>query len=94
MQNLNLTNLYLDMVSAFGATGFELSSLVGTDAKPIDMLIYFNGCDVSKYDEAKANDILKANISGEVNKAVIKVHLDKITVYVESLGDHSAHWND
>jgi hypothetical protein len=98
MKNVNLTGLYLAMVAKFGVTGFELSSLVPQSGEPIDMLITFNGGDIENLDKFTVlfdvDEIIRQNMTGDLQTIRTKINEGKIQIYLESLGEHSTHWDN
>jgi hypothetical protein len=98
MKNVNLTGLYMAMVAKFGVTGFELSSLVPQGGEPIDMLITFNGGDIENLDNLKVlfdvDEITRQNVTGDLQTINFKINEGRIQIYLESLGDHAAHWDN
>ena len=95
MKNVNLTGLYLAMVSKFGVTGFELTSLVPQGGEPIDMLITFYGGDINSLTIlADVDACIRQNISGELQVIRPKINEGRIQIYLESLGDHGTHWDN
>lgn len=85
MENVNLTGLYLALVTDFGVTSFELSSIVPTTTnKPIDIMIDFNSrFEDVEFDVEKISKIVNDNISGEVKQSIVKTKESVIHVYIE-----------
>jgi len=84
MKNVNLSLIFLGMVADFGARGMEVSSIVPDGGiEPIDALISFKGCDMSTFDQHKADTIIADNITGNVLQAVVKPKEDSIELYIE-----------
>lgn len=83
MKNVNLSQMFLVMVANFGAKGFSLNSIISNEGQPIDALIEFNGCDMSTFDQSKANQFLMDSINGDVLQAVIEPKDNVIEVYIE-----------
>lgn len=82
MKNVNLTGLYLALVSEFGVTSFELSSIVPTTNEPIDAMIDFNS-KLDEFDVDRIQSIVTENITGEVKQATVKTKGNVIHVYIE-----------
>jgi hypothetical protein len=83
MKNVNLTGLYLALVSEFGVTSFELSSIVPTTTnEPIDAMIDFNS-KLDEFDVDRIQSIVTENITGEVKQATVKTKGNVIHVYIE-----------
>jgi len=83
MKNVNLTGLYLALVSEFGVTSFELSSIVPTTTnEPIDAMIDFNS-KLDEFDVDRIQSIVTENITGEVKQATVKTKENVIHVYIE-----------
>jgi hypothetical protein len=85
MKNVNLTGLYLALVSDFGVTSFELSSIVPTTTnEPIDAMIDFNSrLEEVEFDIDTLQSIVNQNIVGDVKQATVKTKENVIHVYIE-----------
>jgi len=83
MKNVNLTGIFLAMIAQFGVSGFELSSIIPIDKEPIDALIKFKDATVNEEDIASINEIIYANVIGEVRQVEAKLKDGTIEIYIE-----------
>lgn len=91
MKNVNLTGIYLGLMSSFGVKAMEVSSIVPDGGEPIDVLITFKGGNFGWFDLEDAADkcqavenIAKANITGEFLSLNTKIKENSdLELYIE-----------
>lgn len=83
MKNVNLTGLFLAMSAEFGVAGFELACITPVGKEPIDALIHFKDGLIGVFDLGKAEEIVKANLTGDVKQFNVSLMSGEIEVYIE-----------
>lgn len=94
MKNVNLTQIYLDLIARCNVTGFTLSSIRKTNSvEPIDAVMDFDCVDINAVNIEDVKEIVNTNISGLVRKYDAKINDNKIHVYIEFIGgDYNDDW--
>lgn len=83
MKNVNLTGLYLALVSEFGVIGFTLSSIVPNTNEPIDAAIDFTSKDEEiEFDVVRIQELVNQNVT-DVKQTRIKTSENILHVYIE-----------
>jgi hypothetical protein len=83
MKNVNLTGLYLAMITNFGVNGFDLHSIIPEGGEPIDALICFRGGNEKLNDIDKINEMVSEHITGDVKQVKVDITALYIQVYIE-----------
>lgn len=84
MKNLNLTNLYLDLVKHYDVTGFDLSSLRKiNDTEVMDVLMFFSPKNILIVDLQVVREIVNNNIAGFVKNIGVDIKESKIEIFIE-----------
>lgn len=85
MKNVNLTGIYLDLITKCGINGFELSSIIKTDnPNPCDMVMRFTPTLEVKHDDIK--DIVNKHITSDVKHLSVAIKENKVEIYMEFIG--------